>query len=309
VTEQLEVLTSGRRLAEVIDGQRRFDVVVRLAEEEREPVALASSVIATPRGQVPLGALAEFREVDAPNQVSRENGRRRLAVLANLSGETSSQSALAELQGILETHRLPPGYSTSVEGTFTAQQEATRTIGLLSLLSLGLIFAVLYGRYRSAALAFIVIGSVPMALVGSVLALAVAGQALSVASMVGFITLAGIAARNGILKISHYLNLVLHEGEGFDERMIIRGSLERLVPVLMTALAAAFALLPLMIDADAPGKEILHPVAITIFGGLITSTLLDSLLTPLLFRRFGKPAVERLTQAHASAIGRPAEVY
>jgi HME family heavy-metal exporter len=303
------VLTSGRRLAEVIDGQRRFDVVVRLPEAEREPAARVSTLIATPRGQVPLGALAEVREVDAPNQVSRENGRRRLAVLANLSGETSSQAALAELEGILDAQRLPPGASTSVEGTFTAQQEATRTIGLLSLLSLGLIFAVLYGRYRSAALALMVIGSVPMALVGSVLALAIAGQSLSVASMVGFITLGGIAARNGILKISHYLNLVLHEGERFDEQMIVRGSLERLVPVLMTALSAAFALLPLMIDADAPGKEILHPVAITIFGGLITSTLLDSLLTPLLFRRFGKPAVERLTASQVAAPGRPAEVY
>jgi HME family heavy-metal exporter len=309
VTEQLEVLTSGRRLAEVIDGQRRFDVVVRLPEAERDPAALASALIATPRGQVPLGSLAEVREVDAPNQVSRENGRRRLAVMANLSGDTSSQAALAELETILRSQRLPPGYSTSVEGTFSAQREATRTIGLLALLSLAMIFAVLYGRYRSAALALIVIGSVPMALVGSVLALAIAGQTLSVASMVGFITLAGIAARNGILKISHYLNLVLHEGEQFDEHMIVRGSLERLVPVLMTALSAAFALLPLMIDADTPGKEILHPVAITIFGGLVTSTLMDSLLTPLLFRRYGREAVERLTLSQASMIGRPAEVY
>jgi HME family heavy-metal exporter len=142
-----------------------------------------------------------------------------------------------------------------------------------------------------------------------VLALAIAGQSLSVASMVGFITLAGIAARNGILKISHYLNLVLHEGEQFDEKMILRGSLERLVPVTMTALAAAFALLPLMIDADAAGKEILHPVAITIFGGLITSTLLDSLLTPLLFRRFGRAAVARLTEVQALPGRRPVEVY
>lgn len=309
VTEQLEVLTSGRRLAEVVDQQRRFDVVVRLPDAARDPAALASALIATPQGQVPLGTLAEVREVDAANQVSRENGRRRLAVMANLSGATSSQAALAELQRTLQAQRLPPGYSTSVEGTFAAQQEATRTIGLLALLSLGLIFAVLYGRYRSAALALIVIGSVPLALVGSVLALAIAGQTLSVASMVGFITLAGIAARNGILKISHYLNLVLHEGERFNERMIVRGSLERLVPVLMTALSAAFALLPLMIDADAPGKEILHPVAIAIFGGLVTSTLLDSLLTPLLFRRFGRPALERLTRSQASVAGRPAEIY
>jgi HME family heavy-metal exporter len=309
VTEQLEVLTSGRRVAEVIDGQRRFDVVIRLPEADRDPGSLATALVATPRGQVPLGALAEVREVDAPNQVSRENGRRRLAVLANLSGETSSQAALAELERILDAQRLPAGYSTTVEGTFTAQQDATRTIGLLSLLSLGMIFAVLYARYRSTALALIIIGSVPMALVGSVLALAIAGQSLSVASMVGFITLAGIAARNGILKISHYLNLVLHEGEQFDEKMILRGSLERLVPVTMTALAAAFALLPLMIDADAAGKEILHPVAITIFGGLITSTLLDSLLTPLLFRRFGRAAVARLTEVQALPGRRPVEVY
>jgi HME family heavy-metal exporter len=102
---------------------------------------------------------------------------------------------------------------------------------------------------------------------------------------------------------------VLHEGERFDEKLVIRGSLERLVPVLMTALSAALALLPLMIDGDAPGKEILHPVAITIFGGLITSTLLDSLLTPLLFRRFGKRAVERLTRTDLEAVGKPAEIY
>jgi HME family heavy-metal exporter len=229
--------------------------------------------------------------------------------MANLSGETSSQAALAELERILAEQRLPPGYSTSIEGAFTAQREATRTLGLLSLLSLGMIFAVLFGRYRSVPLTLIIMGSIPMALVGSVAALALAGQTLSVASMVGFITLAGIAARNGILKISHYINLVLHEGERFDDAMILRGSQERLVPVLMTALSAAFALLPLMIDADAPGKEILHPVAITIFGGLITSTLLDSLLTPLLFRRYGRLPIERLRDAAQQASGRPVEVY
>jgi HME family heavy-metal exporter len=309
VTEQLQVLTSGQRVAEVIDGQQRFDVVVRLPDEARQPGALASALINTPRGQVPLGALAEIREVDAPNQVNRENGRRRLAVMANLSGETSSQDALAKLERILAEQRLPPGYSTSIEGAFTAQREATRTLGLLSLLSLGMIFAVLFVRYRSVPLTLIIMGSIPMALVGSVAALALAGQTLSVASMVGFITLAGIAARNGILKVSHYINLVLHEGERFDDAMILRGSQERLVPVLMTALSAAFALLPLMIDADSPGKEILHPVAITIFGGLITSTLLDSLLTPLLFRRYGRLPIERLREAARQASGRPVEVY
>jgi HME family heavy-metal exporter len=141
--------------------------------------------------------------------------------------------------------------------------------------------------------------NIPLALIGSVIALWLAGQPLSVATMIGFITLAGISARNGILKISHYINLVLHEGETFGRAMIVRGSLERLTPVLMTALSAGFALLPLMIGADAPGKEILHPVAIVIFGGLITSTLLDTVLTPILFLRYGAKPLARLRAVQA----------
>jgi HME family heavy-metal exporter len=138
--------------------------------------------------------------------------------------------------------------------------------------------------------------NIPLALIGSVVAMWIAGVQLSVASMVGFITLAGIATRNGILKISHYINLCRFEGETFSQAMIVRGSLERLTPVLMTALVAAFALTPLLLAADAPGKEILHPVAVVIFGGLVSSTLLDTLLTPVLFWCFGEKATKRLIQ-------------
>ncbi len=155
-------------------------------------------------------------------------------------------------------------------------------------------FLVLYSRYRSAVLAGIIMANIPLALIGSVVAMWLAGVTLSVATMVGFITLAGIATRNGILKISHYINLCRFEGEAFGPPMIVRGSLERLTPVLMTALVAAFALVPLLLAGDAPGKEILHPVAVVIFGGLISSTLLDTLLTPLLFWRFGSEATARL---------------
>ena len=142
----------------------------------------------------------------------------------------------------------------------------------------------LYTRYRSGVLALIIMGNVPLALIGSVAALWIAGQPFSVASAIGFITLAGIATRNGILKISHYINLVLFEGEQLRaRRWSMRGTLERLTPVLMTALAAGIALVPLLIGADEPGKEILNPVAVTIFGGLISATLLDAFLTPVLF--------------------------
>jgi HME family heavy-metal exporter len=157
------------------------------------------------------------------------------------------------------------------------------------------------GRYRSAVLALIIMGSVPLALIGSVAALWLAGQPLSVASMIGFITLTGIAARNGILKISHYINLALHEDLPFGRDLILRGSLERLTPVLMTALSAGVALAPLLIDAATPGKEILHPVAVTIFGGLISATLLDSFLTPMLFLKFGRKPLERLRALSAGS--------
>jgi HME family heavy-metal exporter len=196
---------------------------------------------------------------------------------------------------------LPEGFFTSLEGTFQAQEQASRTIGMLSLVSLSLIFAILYSRYRSVALALIIMGSVPLALIGSVVALWIAGQPLSVASMVGFVTLTGIAARNGILKVSHYINLALHEGMPFGRELVIRGTLERLTPVLMTALSAGVALAPLLIDATSPGKEILHPVAVTIFGGLVSATALDAILTPVLFLSFGRNALERLRSASTSA--------
>jgi HME family heavy-metal exporter len=153
----------------------------------------------------------------------------------------------------------------------------------------------------SVVLAGIIMANIPLALIGSVAAMWIAGVSLSVASMVGFITLAGIATRNGILKISHYINLCKFEGEHFSQAMIVRGSLERLTPVLMTALVAAFALTPLLMAADAPGKEILHPVAVVIFGGLVSSTLLDTLLTPVLFWLFGRKATERLVRPDPDA--------
>jgi heavy-metal exporter, HME family len=294
VIEELSRLSNGRVVSRIVDGYRRFDVVMRLPDSMRSIDRLGDLLIETPSGWVPARHIAEIRETDGPNQILRENGRRRVVVLANTDGNADMAAIVAQIRTELANTKLPEGFFTSLEGTFQAQEEASRTIGLLSLLSLSLIFAILYSRYRSAVLALIIMGSVPLALIGSVAALWLAGQPLSVASMIGFITLTGIAARNGILKISHYINLALHENLPFGRELIVRGSLERLTPVLMTALSAGVALVPLLIDAATPGKEILHPVAVTIFGGLISATLLDSFLTPVLFLTFGQKPLERL---------------
>jgi HME family heavy-metal exporter len=310
VVEQLSRLSNGRVISRVVDGYRRFDVVMRLSDPMRTTAALGDILIETPSGWIPARQIADIRETDGPNQILRENGKRRLVVLANTDGSVSMGTIIETIRREMRETKMPEGVFAVLEGTFQAQEEAARTIGLLSLVSLALIFAILYSRYRSAALALIVMGSVPLALIGSVIALWLAGQPLSVASMIGFITLTGIAARNGILKISHMINLAI-EGMPFGRELAIRGSLERMTPVLMTALSAGVALMPLLIDAATPGKEILHPVAVTIFGGLISATLLDAFLTPILFLRFGAKPVARLMQAaeRSTTDGRPAAAF
>ncbi len=296
VTEQLERLSNGTIVSRIVDGNKRFDVVLRLEDDIRSTKGLSDLLIETPAGWIPVSQIAEVRETDGPNQILRENGKRRVVVLANTDGEADMATVIAEIRKVIATSTLPPGFFVSLEGTFQAQEESMRTIGLLSIISLTMVFAILYSRYRSVLFVSIIMASVPLALIGSVTALWIAGQPLSVASMIGFITLTGISTRNGILKISHYINLAIQEDLPFGKELVIRGSLERLTPVLMTALSAGVALIPLMIDATAPGKEILHPVAITIFGGLVTATVLDTLLTPTLFLKYGRKPLDRLVE-------------
>jgi len=296
----LQVLTDGAHGAEIVDGPRRYDLVLRLPDNQRSPQDLARTLIDTPAGRIPVSSIATVEETDGPNQIGRENGRRRIVVYANTDGSDMAR-VVKDIRSIIDSTPLPSGNFISLEGQFQAQEEATRLIAGLSVVSLAMIFLVLYSRYQSVVLAGIIMANIPLALIGSVLAMWIAGVSLSVASMVGFITLAGISTRNGILKISHYINLCKFEGESFGQAMVVRGSLERLTPVLMTALVAAFALTPLLLAADAPGKEILHPVAVVIFGGLVSSTLLDTLLTPVLYWLFGEKATQRLVQPEPDA--------
>ncbi len=286
--ETIETLLSEKVVTQALEGPKRFDLIVRLPENERTDLEKISNVlIDSPAGKIPLRFVADVTESQGPNMINRDSAQRRIVVMANTK-DRNLGSIAQDVQTKLDQFKLPEGFFFKFEGQFESQQQATRLIGLLSILSISGIFILLYSHFRSISLALIIMANIPMALIGSVLAIWLTNQTLSVASLVGFITLTGIAARNGILKISHYRHLMQHEGEAFGVPMIIRGSLERLTPVLMTDLVSAFALIPLLIGADQPGKEILHPVSTVIFGGLISSTLLDTILTPILFWKYGK---------------------
>jgi heavy-metal exporter, HME family len=290
---ELQMLIDGERVSQVIEGNRRFNLVLRLPETARGVEGLRNIMLDTPAGRVPLSQLAKVEESDGPNQISRDDSRRRIVISANAQGRALSE-VVKDIRTTISETKLPEGYFTTIGGQFEAQEQASRLIGLLSIGSAILISLILYTRYRSWTLAAIIMANIPLALVGAVIGLWISGQPLSVAALVGFITLSGIAVRNGILKVSHYINLCAFESESFNTQMLVRGSLERLTPVLMTALVAALALAPLLFDADMPGTEILHPVAVVIFSGLITSTLLDSFLTPAMVWLFGRKSIERL---------------
>ena len=287
----LQGMVEGERLSQIIEGNRRFALVIKLPDSARNLEGLADILIDTPNGKIPLSKIASIEDGDGPNQISRDGGKRRIVLSANASKRALSD-IVADIRTVISNQTLPEGYFITLDGQFKAQEEASKVIGLLSIGSFLLMFAVLNNRYKSMRLSLMIMSNIPLAMVGAVIGLWISGQPLSIAALIGFITLAGISVRNGILKISHYLNLMQSEGESFSLAMIIRGSIERLSPVLMTALVTAFALAPLLFEAERPGTEILHPVAVVIFSGLISSTLLDTFLTPVMFWLYGKKASE-----------------
>jgi Cu/Ag efflux pump CusA len=279
------------------------DLVLRLGTEWRDtPQKLAELPVAiTSQQYLPLRLIANVHEASGPSVIHRDNGARRIVVSAN--------TATRDLQGVVQRFQkaiaggvqLSPGYDVRFEGEYQAQQAAARRIALFSALVLLLIAVLLYGYFRSVALMALVLLNVPLALIGGIALTAWKVDNISIATLVGFIAVGGVAARNGIMMLSHYLHLMKHEQESFTRSMVVRGTLERLVPVLMTALTAGIALVPLVLAAGQPGKEILHPVAVVIVGGLISSTLLDLLVTPAVFFHFC-----RRSAVHALSAGAPA---
>jgi Cu(I)/Ag(I) efflux system membrane protein CusA/SilA len=300
VVQDLEGYLNGETVAQFIEKQQLYDIVMRLDDASRStPDAISKVLIKTmPNGRtIHVNDIASIYESSGPNMINRENQQRRIVISANTHGRDLG-SVVEEIEKQLhEKITLPQGYSLSLEGQFKSQQRATLLIVIFGTLSLISIMGLLYMQFRSWALTMQIMLNVPLALIGSIVAIYVTERQFSVATLIAFITLCGIASRNGIMMISHYIHLIQHEGEAFTKEFVFRGAQERLVPVLMTAFTAALALLPLLLSKGEPGKEILYPVAVVIVGGLLSSTLLDIIVTPTLFYRFGRKAIENLSKS------------
>ena len=298
LVNSLEAMLQGVPVTRLIEKDRYLDVYIRLDEESRKDIATIKNIPAytLPTGEiVPLGKVTDIFETSGPNIIEHENLQRRIAISFNTVGRDLDSIVEDAKKQIKEKIQLPQGYFIEFGGQYESQKQATRMVTILGILAIIGIFVVLYANFRSLAVALQIMVNIPLALVGSVIAIFLTERTFSVATLIAFITLCGIASRNGIMMISHYIHLMKDEGESFSKEMVIRGSLERLTPVLMTAFSAILALIPLVLAKDQPGKEILHPVAVVIVGGLLSSTLLDIFITPTIFYRFGRTAAERLT--------------
>ena len=284
----MDVAFQGEEVSLIREGQRAFELIVRYDDAHRaDREAIGSTLMTTPAGvTIPLSQLADIVPARGPNTISRENVQRKIVVSANVAGRDVG-GAVDELRSRVESDvGLPPEYHVQYGGQFESGQEATRRITILSLFSIAAIFLILFRTFRSVRTALLLMVNLPLALAGGVLAVLFIGGTVNVATLVGFITLFGIAVRNGILLVSRYRDL--HEAGLSLASSIRRGSMERLSPILMTALTAGLALIPLALGIGEPGKEIQAPLAVVVLGGLLTSTFLNMVVVPALFLRFGR---------------------
>lgn len=305
VNEVVETAMNGVVVSDVLVEQRTFDLLLRMDESYREDIAALKrlSIELPEGGTTPLSSVAKIYPDSGPNTINREKVRRRIVVQCNVSnrGLVDVVEEIRQRQKpIIES--LPPGYFVEYGGQFESQQSASQVIGLLFIVSLLGVFLVLFSMFRSVNFALQVMAALPMAFIGSVAMLLFTGQTLTIAAMVGFISLGGIASRNGILLLNHYIHLVKHENETWSKEMLVRAGQERLAPVLMTALTSGIGLVPLALAAGEPGKEILYPVATVIVGGLVSSTLLEFLVRPALLWRFGRVAGEQIVGESAEFV-------
>ena len=294
VAEAVERAFAGETVGSVLEGQRTVELVARLDDASRADLdAIASTPLDTPAGpRIPLKMLASLTRESGPNTITREGVQRKMVVQANVSGRDLS-AVVDELRSrVAREVPFPEGYYIVYGGQFESAEEATRTITLLGLGVVVGIFLLLVVAFSSVRNALLTLINLPLALIGGVVAVALTSGVVSVASLVGFITLFGIATRNGILMVSHFEHLMTEEGKSLPEA-VVQGSLERLAPILMTALCAGLALVPLVISGGEAGNEIQAPMGVVILGGLLSSTFLNMLVVPVLFRLYGRPPTAR----------------
>ncbi|MGI8928931.1 MAG: efflux RND transporter permease subunit, partial [Candidatus Limnocylindrales bacterium] len=306
VRRQASTLVTGEEVGDIFFGGKAYDVQVWSTPTTRRSLSdIAALPIDTPNaGPIPLGQLASVKVAPTSNSISHEGLNRRIDVDANVAGRDLG-SVVADVEAALATVEFPHGYHPELLGEYAERQTAQDRLLLFAIVAVLGIFLLLQASFRSTRLALLSLFVLPSALVGGILAAFATGGVISLGSLVGFFTVLGIAARNGILLISHFQHLESHEGETFGPALVIRGARERLSPILMTALATGLALIPLAIAGDLPGHEIEHPMAIVILGGLITSTLLNLFIMPLLYLRLGQRR-NRAFEADANVAPRPA---
>jgi len=281
--EFVDIAFAGQKMADIYEGQRSFDLILRLDKDYTEDIeGIRNALIDTRDGRkVPLGQVADIVSVSGPSSISRENVQRKVVISANVAGR-DLRSAVEEIQDkISASLKLPEGYRIEYGGQFESEARASQTLMLTSLLALVIVFLLLFQEFRNFRLAGIILLNLPLALIGGVFAIFITSGILSIPAIIGFITLFGIATRNGILLISHYQRL--HEEGVSLSDTVIRGSADRLNPILMTALTAALALIPLALRGNLAGNEIQSPMAKVILGGLITSTLLNIYIVPIVY--------------------------
>ncbi|QDT04579.1 Cobalt-zinc-cadmium resistance protein CzcA [Rubripirellula lacrimiformis] len=303
VMELVETAMNGTVVSQVLLGQRTFDLMVRMDEPFREDVNKLKRLAVTlpDGGTVPLDSVANIYESAGPNMIKREQVRRRIVLQANVA-ERGVVDVVGDIKSKLAEMELPPGYFLEYGGQFESQQSASRRLLVLSGVALMGMFLVLYTLFGNTNFSLQVLVALPTAFIGAVAALVITDQNLTVAAMVGFISLCGIASRNGILLLNHYIHLVEHEGESWTRDMVKRAGQERMAPVLMTALTSGIGLLPLALAAGEPGKEILYPIATVIVGGLLTSTLAEFFVRPALFWSLGRSAGKQIVLDHQSQL-------
>jgi CzcA family heavy metal efflux pump len=285
-------LVQGTKVGEIYEQQQLFDVVVWGAPEVRrnlDAIRALQVPLGNGGGMVPLGSVASVDVMPTPNEITRENGSRRIDVTSNVRGRDLGAVA-RDVQAELARLSFPQGYYAEVLGEYAERQASSNRLTLLSVIAVAAIFLILLADFGSTRVAMLVFLTLPFALVGAIVAAFVTGGVLSLGSLVGLVTVIGISARNGIMLISHYRHLELQEGVAFGRDLILRGSEERLAPILMTALATGLALVPIVLGGTRAGYEIEHPLAVVILGGLVTSTLLNLFIVPALYLKYGRSA-------------------